>query len=261
MATQTGHLPATSQLWERPLPVSRDRSATLSREELAHTAFAIAEAENLSAVSVKRVASKLGVPAARLEQYLPARDDLLDLMLEVALSEIETGQQPVADPDWRAGLRAIALATHVAAERHPWLAELIGARPPSGPNGLRYLEHALGVVCGSGADVLTAANCVNAVLAFVSGSVRTQPVRKINGAARRNAEYLNHAVAAPEYPYLADLFSHAAAVTSENSFEQGLDYLLDGIARRIQSSAADSASASDSDSDSADAGADPVMEP
>lgn len=228
---------STTLLWERPLPISRDRSARLTREEVAHAGFAIAETENLQAVSPKRVASRLGVPATRLETYLASRDDLLDLMLDIAFGEIDMPAARSTDDaaDWRTELTEIALATHATARRHPWLVQLIGTRPPTGPNGLRYTERMLAAVGGVGLDISTMAECVNAMLAFVCGYAQIEPgqSRATNGHGHQDAQYLAEVVAGPGYPNLARLFTEAANLTSEDAFSSGLTYLLDGIERRI----------------------------
>ncbi|HEY7007330.1 MAG TPA: TetR/AcrR family transcriptional regulator C-terminal domain-containing protein [Jatrophihabitantaceae bacterium] len=228
------HNPVHTALWERELPASRNRSTRLTPGEVAQAAFLIAESESLWGTSVKRVANRLGVPALRLEHYLASREDLFDLMLDQALAEIDL---PEHNPElgWRPQLRELADATYALACRHPWLVELI-ARPPSGPNGLRFLEQALACFDGSGLDVRSAALAFNAVLAFVCGSVRvdtrSSAARRL-GTARDEADYLNDAVAAPSFPHLAALFDDATDVTLDRSFTQGLDYLLDGIAERI----------------------------
>jgi AcrR family transcriptional regulator len=234
-AQMKAHSPAHTALWERELPASRNRSTRLTPGEVAQAAFQIAESESLWGTSVKRVANRLGVPALRLEHYLASREDLFDLMLDQALAEIELPDQD-AQRGWRPQLRELAEATYALASRHPWLVELI-ARPPSGPHGLRFLERALACFDGSALDVRSAALAFNAVLAFVCGSVRVETrssAARRGGAGRDEADYLNDAVAGPDYPRLAALFDDVTDVTLERSFTQGLDYLLDGIAGRIE---------------------------
>ena len=86
-----------------------------SRDEITAAAVAIADREGLDAVSMRRVAARLGTGAASLYRYLESREDLLDI-----------GEQE----------RAIM-------RRHPWLPPLLTIRPVLGPNGLVLLEHVL----------------------------------------------------------------------------------------------------------------------
>src|SRR5581483_7472608 len=146
------HSDGVTLIWERAEPAGRGATPPPSREQIVAAAFEIADKEGLHAVSVKRVASKLRIPAPRLEAYLVSREDLLDLMLDGAFGEIEPADEGA---DWRSRLRAVAHATQVTAQRHPWLRLLAGTRTPCGPNGLRHSERALAAVDGIGLDAST----------------------------------------------------------------------------------------------------------
>jgi AcrR family transcriptional regulator len=234
-------LPATVQgavdarpLWQRETPVGRDRRTQLSPEQIAHTAFAVAEVESLQAVSIKRIATRLGIPAPRLQGYLADRSELLDLMVDVALGEIDFGD---GSGDWHARLQQLARVTRGAVARHPWLSGLLGLRAPSGPNGLEFTEQALRAVDGLGLDIATMARCVDAVLTFVCGSVRPTGVSgpgASRSAAPALAAYLAEAVSPESFPALHRLLDEGASMSGDESFEAGLAYLLDGMALMIE---------------------------
>ncbi|UQX89414.1 TetR/AcrR family transcriptional regulator C-terminal domain-containing protein [Jatrophihabitans telluris] len=228
MATATAApLDEFRMIWDRTPPMSRDRQHRLGTAQIARAAFALAEDESLQAISVKRVAARLGVPGNRMEQYLQSRDELLDIMLEAALAEIEI---PELD------LRGLAVATHQAVQAHPWLVELIGSRTPSGPAGLRFVETALRLLVDEGLSLPDAAQLLDTLLAFVAGSVRVQRrSRTAPSPAQLNvrARYLMDTVSDEQYPYLTELFSAAHSVSPAESFARGLDLVLGGIAARV----------------------------
>ena len=240
MATE--HRDGVALIWERGEPEGRGATPGPGRDEIVAAAFEIADREGLHAVSVKRVASKVRVPAARLEAYLTSREDLLDLMLDGAFAEIEVADE---GEDWRSRLRALAHATQVTAQRHPWLRLLAGTRTPCGPHGLRHSERALAAVDGLGLDASTMTQVVNTVLAYVYGYVQLELVehpRKADADAEQErraqtARYLVEQVQSGNYPTLARVFSDAS-LTATGAFESGLEYVLDGVAERI--AAADS---------------------
>ena len=231
------HSDGATLIWERAEPVGRGATPPPSREQIVAAAFEIADKEGLHAVSVKRVASKLRLPAPRLEAYLVSREDLLDLMLDGAFGEIEPADEGA---DWRSRLRAIAHATQVTAQRHPWLRLLAGTRTPCGPNGLRHSERALAAVDGIGLDASTMTQVVNTVLAYVYGYVQLELVehpRKSDADAEQQrraqtARYLVEQVRTGDYPTLARVFSDAS-LSAADAFESGLEYVLDGIAARV----------------------------
>src|SRR5437763_6011780 len=57
------------------------------QQEIAAAAVAIADREGLDAVSMRRVAARLGTGAASLYRYLESREDLLDLMVDATGAE------------------------------------------------------------------------------------------------------------------------------------------------------------------------------
>ena len=220
-------------LWQRHLPRTRVGAPALTQEQIAAAAIDIADRQGLTAVSVKRVAAKVGVPASRLERYLTSREDLFDLMLDAAYADIELPADGSAE-DWQAELRALAYAVRDAASRHEWMALLIGNRAPCGPHGLRFTERLLSSTLPSGLGPVGITHATNAVLAFVVGSVRmaTPTPDDSHDAGRHNniARYLAEAAADPSYPTLGLVLSSTAAVTGADAFEAGLDLLLAGIA-------------------------------
>lgn len=139
--------------------------------------------------------------------------------------------RPTGGPE----LSELARATHAIGRRHPWLVQLIGTRPRTGPNGLHYTERMLAAVGGVGLDISTMAESVNAVLAFVCGYSWIEPGRSraANGHGRQDARYLTEVVAGSGHPNLTRLFTEAANLTSGNAFSSELTCLLDGIERRI----------------------------
>jgi AcrR family transcriptional regulator len=81
----------------------------------------VADAEGLEAVSMRRVASELGLGTMSIFHYVKSKDELLDLVGDRII-----GGQLVDDAalrrGWREGLTAIARATRRNFERHPSMA-------------------------------------------------------------------------------------------------------------------------------------------
>lgn len=233
-------------IWNRDLPVARD-AAELHPQQIAEAAFTVADRENLQAVSLKRVAAKLGVAPIRLQSYVTSKDDLFDLMLDVAYGELAYPEPNADRAAWREDLRAIAHATQQTARRHPWLMLLVGSRPPCGPNGLRNSERTLGAVDGLGLDISTMAQLITTLLAYVYGFVQIELLQPSHDPSlhvdaehhQATARYLIEAVGNGSYPTLSRLF--ATQPNAQDAFEVGLEYVLDGIGARI---AAGSAAAS-----------------
>src|ERR1700742_2707644 len=99
------------------------RGPPLTREESAAAALAMADAEGLDAISMRRLAASLGVGAMTLYHYVKDKQELLLLMSDAISGELLVeGEFPA---DWRAALRIIAHNTRAAHERHPWLIDSV----------------------------------------------------------------------------------------------------------------------------------------
>jgi AcrR family transcriptional regulator len=197
-------------IWMRPEHAATGRPAQRSRAEITAAAIAIADAEGLDAVSMRRVAAELGTGAASLYRYLDTREDLLDLMTDFAAAEYAF---TAPSGDWLADLAGIGEQARVIMRRHPWLAPLVTNRPVLGPHGLALLEHVLLVLSAHPADYtakLEAFAMLNAITALFVQAELGGPA-----AQRRNAAYMFHAVSAGGHPQLARLLSQAPPAAAE----------------------------------------------
>jgi AcrR family transcriptional regulator len=191
----------------RPEHAATGRPARRSREEITAAAIAIADRDGLDAVSMRRVAADLGTGAASLYRYVETREDLLDLMIDA------TGAEYVfAAPtgDWLADVLAIGDQARAIMRRHPWLPSLLITRSVLGPNGLVLLEHVLAALAPHPAGIaakLEAFAMLNTVTALFTQNELTGG----SDRQRRNAAYLQHALATGGHPRLAELLAPAAA--------------------------------------------------
>ncbi|TDD87994.1 TetR/AcrR family transcriptional regulator [Actinomadura darangshiensis] len=222
-------------VWERPEPPDRPVPAPLSRERIVRAAIQLADADGLDAVSLRKVAAALDVGPMRLYGYIASKDELLDLMVDAVHAEI----RPAGD-GWREVLRSLAEATRQAAHHHEWFADLIGGRPQLGPHALARMEAVLAGL--GGIDVSTVMPVVAAVDAYVIGTVRREiaerRAERSTGLDKRQWQatfgpYLERTFATGRYPALATLVREAPHLNADQTFETGLDFVLDGIESRV----------------------------
>jgi AcrR family transcriptional regulator len=105
---------------ERQTVPRRKRRAPLSRERVLRAAVALADAEGIEALSMRRLARELGVEAMSLYNHVANKDDLLTGITDLVMGEIE--RPDVAD--WKAALRLSAMSAHEVFARHPWACAL-----------------------------------------------------------------------------------------------------------------------------------------
>lgn len=203
---------------------------TRTREEIATAAIALADAEGIAAVTMRRVAAEVGLAAMSLYNYLPRKDDLYDLMLDAAMGELDLDTTPSGD--WRADLHAVARQLRRFMHRHPWFPTLAPARATRatfGPNNLRYCEYLLGVLAPGGMNPGTALEAVVAFTFTVATHVNGELTTTNHDLGTRLAD-LREALSTNQFP----LFAAAIAATDptediETRFHRTMTRLFDGL--------------------------------
>ncbi|MEU5660360.1 TetR/AcrR family transcriptional regulator C-terminal domain-containing protein [Streptomyces sp. NPDC047737] len=223
-------------VWDRPEPPSRP--VPLDRERIVAAAVALADEGGLEAVSLRKVAARLGAGPMRLYGFISTKEELFDLMVDEVHAEILTEEQP---GDWREALRTLAHRTRRTALRHEWLADLLGGRPALGPNGLAVAEATLTALDGI-ADIDTVMRAVETVGAYYTGAIRREVTnRRAERASglskqdwqRASGPYLTRMLSTGRFPALSKAVYDGTDVDAETSFTTGLEWVLDAVAAKV----------------------------
>lgn len=228
---------AGAVIWARTGTTHRGRAPSLTHEQITATATAIADAEGLEAVSMRRVARELGVGTMSLYRYVATRDEILELMSDAAMGEI------VVDHDedtWRETLTVSAHRYRGLILRHPWIVTTLGPRPTIGPNSLRWLEGTLAHLDRPGLTIDQILDMTGTVLAFVQGYTRDElaerEAQRTTGLSgeqwrRRQAPYMRTVLGDGRHPYLERVVRDAEDFPDPDAqFDRRLGYILDGLA-------------------------------
>jgi AcrR family transcriptional regulator len=171
-------------LRERP---RRGPKPGLSLERIVDAAVELADAEGLAAVSMSRLAEKLGFTTMSIYRYVSGKDELLMLMVDAAAvaptpdPRGETGLQP----DWRTAMEQFSREQLKLLRRHPWVTEIPLAGPPITPSQVGWMEYGLRSMADTGLDEGEKI----AVLGLIALYVRNEAKLEYDmGRARRSAE-------------------------------------------------------------------------
>jgi AcrR family transcriptional regulator len=107
----------------------------LSRERILQAALALADANGIESLSMRKLGDAVGVEAMSLYNHVPSKGDLLDGLIDLVFSEIEL---PNSADDWKAAMRQRAIAVRAALKRHRWAIGLMESRTSPGPATLRH---------------------------------------------------------------------------------------------------------------------------
>lgn len=232
-------------LWSGLPDVDRGPRRTLSLSRIVEAAIALADQGGIDGLSMRAIASQLGVGTMTLYRYVPDKATLLDLVLDrmvVPADVWSDAELPGEGPTWR---RALALAGYEGRTMyltHPWLLQINWSRPAFGPNTIDSLERVMARLGGLNVTDRMRVNLVNAVDGFVTGSVRSQLLyeRISRETGLSNEDYwalqepvLIGAMETGNYPTLAQTDEDSFDGSWDEVFDLGLTALLDGIAARF----------------------------
>ncbi|GAA1960790.1 TetR/AcrR family transcriptional regulator [Kitasatospora viridis] len=229
--------PIPTLLWAREPRAPRRQAPGIDR--IVSASVAIADAEGLDALSMRRVAADLGTGTTSLYRYVAGRDDLLDLMVDAVGGDCPT--DPLTG-DWRADLAAFARELRAGLLRHPWLGALMMSRPALGPNSLRRLDRALAAAAPLTPDTTLANSAIGALRHYVIGAVgdqlAEQDTQRRTGLTPEQwrasvGPYIREVIAGGEYPHFSRMVLEAEHPDADQRFEFGLDCFLTGLAARL----------------------------
>jgi len=227
MRRVTSEIPRTLQLlWEEP---RRPAARGLSRERIVAAAVEIADAEGLAALSMARLAERLGSAPMSLYRHVANKDELLTFMLDTA-----PGKPPELPPGgWRPALEAWARALREVYYAHPWILQVTAGRPPLDPGQLAWLDRGLAAFDGTPLSHGDRFEALMAVLYFVRGEAQVGAVLMRGEPDAGYAGLIAHFVRADRMPALAaaveaGIFAENPA-DDDNAFGFGLTRVLDGV--------------------------------
>ena len=159
---------------KKPAP-SRGPKPTLSSDHIARVAIRLADAEGLSAVTMQRLARKVGLTTMALYRYFPAKADLIALMVDSASDwPIHFGKPSLP---WNTRLKEWAHRCLAIYSEHPWFLEATSSREGvMGPNELSWLEAALAMLAESGLGPKEQHHAFLAIIGHVRGHATFQQI-------------------------------------------------------------------------------------
>ncbi|WP_405921615.1 GntR family transcriptional regulator [Streptomyces sp. NBC_00122] len=223
----------------RPSPAA-DPEQELSLDRIVRAAIEIADAEGISALSMRGVAARLGVAAMSTYRYVPSKEDLVLHMADAAFGE---ESYPADSPEeWRPRIELGARTLWKLYRRHPWLAQLSSlTRPLLVPNLIVHGEWVLGALDGHGLDPTTLFDIHVLLYSQVQGlAVHLEMEAHAEAATGQSedqwmdsrAPALRDLMESGRFPTFAKVvgaFEDGYDLRLDALFERGLRALLDGL--------------------------------
>jgi AcrR family transcriptional regulator len=218
----------------RPEPVTEPR-ARLSKERVLRAAVALAVRDGIESLTMRKLADELGAGAMSLYHHVPNKEQLLDGMIDIVFSEIES---PPTDVDWKTAMRKRAVSTRETLARHRWAIGLMEGRTTHGPGNLSLHNAVLGCLRAAGFSLEATVHAYSVLDAYIYGfALQESDMSSENAddfAAEAQRQMHEYAAVLAEYPYLVEVVGGYVAESGYDyatEFLFGLDLILDGLDR------------------------------
>jgi AcrR family transcriptional regulator len=207
----------------------------LSKQRVLRAAVALADAGGVEALSMRKLAQQLGVVPMALYKHVANKDELLDGMVDVVVSEIDP---PLSGTDWKTAIRRRVLSARSALLRHPWASRVIESRATATPTVLQYMDSMIGIFRAGGFSIDLTHHAMHAMGSRLLGFSQELFDDTADIGSEMQADMLRDL--ADGYPSITEL---VMAITHDEGsvvgqgcddqfeFEFALDLMLDGLAR------------------------------
>lgn len=195
--------------------------------------MAVVDAEGLDALSMRRVADELGTGAASLYAHVANKDELLQLLVNLATSE---NRIPDPDPEhWQEQIKDVVRGIRAGLGTHRDLARACLGRIPTGPEAMVNVERILAILVAAELPRQVIAYGVDTLALYATSTAYEESLY----AARQGGDagtYLDDVTSyfrnlPPEqFPNTSDFAAELTRCEGDERFEFGLDALVRGIA-------------------------------
>ena len=122
----------------------------LNRERVLAAAVELADREGVEGLSMRRLAAELGVVPMALYKHVANKDELLDGMIDVVVTEIDP---PRTDTDWKTAVRERILSARRMLLRHPWASRVMESRTRPTMTVMAYMDSMIGMFIAGGFSI------------------------------------------------------------------------------------------------------------
>ena len=200
----------------------------LSRERILAAALQLVDASGVDQLTMRRLASVLGVDPMAIYRHLPDKAAVLNGMVELVFGEF---QPPTVLGDWRAKVRAFAAAYRAVTHAHPHLVVYsVTHIEASGPAVLAVGEYLVAALSETGLPPIKIVTATNLIVDFLNGFVLGESTGMMAQAGEYRELYaLLESLPADHYPAMRATYGALDEATLHAHIYDGLELILAGI--------------------------------
>ena len=205
---------------------------SLTREEIIKEALALLEQEGPGALSMRRLADRVGVTPNALYTHVRGKADLIDGLIDQVYAglTLELDQSG----DWTQQLTTLSQAIRAHLLSHPAVVPYALQQPGLGPHSLRLGEAIYNVLRPAGFSDQAVVGTVYALLTYTLGFVALE-IPRAGTDPQTSDEYVRRmwaffaALPLGEFPHTVELAAQLARSSADDEFDFGIRTFLAGL--------------------------------
>jgi TetR/AcrR family tetracycline transcriptional repressor len=209
------------------------RRGFLSRERIIQEALDLLDEHGPDALSMRRLADRLGVAPNALYTHVRGKADLIDGLIDNVYAGLELTPDPSGD--WAQQLATLSQGIRAHLLAHPAVVPFALQQPGLGPHGLRLGEAIYNVLRPAGFSDQAVVGTVYALLTYILGFVALE-VPRAGTDPRTSDEFVRRlqaffaALPPSQFPHTVHLASLLARISTDDQFRFGIRTFLAGLA-------------------------------
>lgn len=136
---------------KKRIPVSK--RSPLSKAKILRKALAIADSEGISALSMRSLAKKLNVEAMSLYKHIKNKEDVLDGLADLVISEMKLAP---LNSNWKDAIRIRSNSAREIYRKHKWAPAIFESRIAPSAIRLEYIENIFSIFTSNGFSITKA---------------------------------------------------------------------------------------------------------
>jgi AcrR family transcriptional regulator len=220
-------------LWFNAPMNDQDRRPQLTRQRVVTEALAVIAQDGAQALTMRALATRLGVVPGALYHHVGNKEQLHDLVLDGVLAEIDFDLD--SSMPWAEQLKILAHRLRQVLEDHPGVAGILKTRDPLGPHSLALAEAFLSPLQTAGFGDREAGLAFFLLVDYTIGFAVSSPRTSVNErrvrdtAIRAQLHEFFRSLPPDRFPALVALGEHVWLDNRDERFTAGLDVLVDGL--------------------------------
>jgi AcrR family transcriptional regulator len=200
------------------------RPATIDREDVLDTALRLLDAEGAEALTMRRLASELGVSAMAPYRHVASRDELLMVLVDRLAARVVYPPRP-RDP--QGAILVLWSAIYDSLAEHPWVPEVLARRRMMAPSVLGAIEEIHAALLTAGLTIEAAVRAYRLMWNFTLGALLVRAGASAEAPSRQRR--LRGAPDPERYPTLAAAAALWTAAHDRDTYRQDLAALIDAL--------------------------------